>query len=244
MHAIVLAGGKGTRMKSPLPKVLHKICGKPMILYIIDTLRSLNGIEGIVVVVGYKRGLVRKTLPKGVKTAVQKQLLGTGDAVRSARPALKGYRGDVLILCGDTPLITEQTLSGIMESHIAGGNDVTAVTAVIDEPHGYGRIVRSAAGRMLGIVEEKDATAGQKKIREINTGVYVYGWPRLNAALDSIKKNRLKGEYYLTDAVGIFRKKGYRIGTYTVKDPGEMTGVDDAARLAKAEKYFMRRKHV
>ena len=242
MYAIVLAGGKGTRMKSPLPKVLHKICGRPMISYIIGVLRSLKEIEGIVTIVGYKRALVKKALPKGVKTAVQKQMLGTGDAVKSAIRTLKGFKVDVLVLCGDPPLVTPKTISAIMGKHIGEMNDVTLVTAIVKEPKGYGRIIRTASGRVAGIVEEKSATSRQKKIKETNSGVYVYNWLKLAWALGKIKKNKLKGEYYLTDAIEIFRKKKYKIGAYVAGDPLEFIGVDDVERLKNAEKILAKRK--
>ncbi len=244
MRAIILAGGKGTRMKSPLPKVLHKISGRPMVSYIIGSLLSLKEMEKIVAIVGYKRELVKKVLPAGVKAAVQRKMLGTADAVKAAIPAMKGYRGDTLIVCGDTPLITRKTLSALMGSHIGGMNDVTIVTTVLKEPTGYGRIIRSKTGTVTGIVEEKSATPAQKKIKEINSGIYCYDWPKLAYALLRIKKNKLKGEYYLTDAIEIFRKKGFRIGTYTAENPAEVMGVDDLKRLQQAQEYFKRRKNV
>ena len=244
MRAIVLAGGKGTRMKSPLPKVLHKISGKPMISYILGNLLSLKEMDRVVAIVGYKRALVRKVLPAGVKAAVQKKMLGTADAVKAAIPAMKGYRGDTLIVCGDTPLITKQTLSALMGSHIGGMNDVTIVTTILKEPTGYGRIIRNKSGAVNGIVEEKSAPPAQKKIKEINSGIYCYDWPKLEYALGRIKKNKIKGEYYLTDAIEIFRKKGFKIGTYTAGNPSEVMGVDDLKRLKTAQKYFMRRKNV
>ncbi|MEI7903966.1 MAG: sugar phosphate nucleotidyltransferase [Candidatus Firestonebacteria bacterium] len=242
MYAIVLAGGKGTRMKSPLPKVLHKICNKPMISYIISVLRSLKEIEGIVVVVGYKRELVKRILPVGVKTALQKELLGTADAVKAAGKVLKGFKGNALVLCGDTPLVTAKTISAIMGKHLGELNDVTMVTMEVKDPKGYGRIIRTGSGKVLGIVEEKSAAPKQKKIKEVNSGAYIFDWPKLEYALGRIKKNKLKGEYYLTDAIEIFRKKGYKLGTYKVKDPAEMLGVDDVERLKSAKKILVKRK--
>ena len=241
MFAVVLAGGMGKRMKSTLPKVLHKVCGKPMILHILGQLFSLKEIEKTIVVVGYKRALVKKALPKWVKTAVQKKLLGTGDAVKSAAYHFKNYSGDILILCGDTPLITAGTLKSIIETHNKEQNKVTLVTTRVRDPFNYGRIIRNKKGEAAGIVEEKSATAKQKRIKEIHTGIYCFDAKMLSFALGRIKKNKLKGEYYLTDAVRILKEKGCRIGTAPVKNPGEVMGVDDTARLKAAEKYLKKR---
>lgn len=241
MFAVVLAGGMGKRMKSALPKVLHKVCGKPMILHILGQLYSLKDIEKTIVVVGYKRALVKKILPKWVKTAVQKKMLGTGDAVKSAAYHFRKYDGAVLILCGDTPLIRAQTLKCIVESHKKQGNKVTIVTTRIADPTNYGRIIRNKKGEAVGIVEEKSATAKQKKIKEINSGIYCFDSKMLSFALSRIKKNKRKGEYYLTDAIEILKNKGCKVGTALVADAGEVMGVDDTVRLKAAESYLSRR---
>jgi len=243
MFAVVLAGGMGKRMKSTLPKVLHKVCGKPMILHILNQLRSIAEIEKVVVVVGYKRALVKKNLPYWVKTAVQKKMLGTGDALKSAAYHFKKYGGDIIVLCGDTPLVKADTISGIMKKHTSERNKVTLVTTLLKDPTNYGRILRDKKGAVLGIVEEKSASSAQKEIKEINTGIYCFAAPDLRFVLPRIKKNKVKGEYYLTDAVEILRKKDFKIGTAEVLDPGEVMGVDDPVRLKAAEKYLRRDRH-
>lgn len=242
MFGIVLAGGKGKRMKSPLPKVLHRICGKPMIHYIIKELRSLNEIEKIIVVVGYKKDKIIKVLPKDIIIAVQKRMLGTADAIKSCKVHLKNYKKDLLIVCGDTPLINLKTFISLIKKHRNKKSGVTIVTTFVKDPAGYGRILKSSSGKVLGIVEEKDANAKQKKIKEINTGTYCFNWPKLNYALSRIKINRLKGEYYLTDTIAIFKKKGFKIDTYLARNSSEVMGVDDKERLKIAQKYFLRRR--
>ncbi|MFH1074056.1 MAG: sugar phosphate nucleotidyltransferase [Candidatus Firestonebacteria bacterium] len=238
MFAVVLAGGMGKRMKSALPKVLHKVCGKPMILHILDQLGSMKQVEKVVVVVGYKRALVKKVLPKMAKTAVQKKMLGTGDAVKSARYHFKKYDGNILILCGDTPLIKAKTLEKVLKIHEEEENAATIVTTFVRDPAGYGRILRNREGQVLGIVEEKSATVLEKKIKEINTGIYCFASKKLYYALSRIRKDKIKGEYYLTDAIEILRKKRLKIGTALAKDSGEVMGVDDLFRLKAAEKYL------
>ena len=238
MFAIVLAGGMGKRMKSALPKVLHKVCGKPMILHILGQLFSLKEIEKTIVVIGYKRALVKKALPKWAKTAVQKKMLGTGDAVKSAAYHFKNYDGDILVLCGDTPLIRAATLKSIVGIHKTELNKVTIVTTKVADPANYGRIIRNKKGEAVGIIEEKSATAQQKKIKEINTGIYCFDSKMLYFALGKIKKNKLKGEYYLTDAIEILKKNGCRIGTVPVKDAREVMGVDDPSRLKSCQEYL------
>lgn len=243
MFGIVLAGGKGKRMKSTLPKVLHRICGKPMIHYIIKELRSLNEIEGILVIVGYKKEKVIRALPQGIKFAVQKKMLGTADAIKSCRKHLKNYKGDVLIICGDTPLITSKMLVDLIKVHKTKKSDVTIVTTYIKDPTGYGRIIKNSKGIVLGIIEEKDADAKQKKIKEINTGIYCYSWPKLKYALKRIKINKLKGEYYLTDAIAILKKRKLKVNTFLAGNSFEVMGIDDKKRLKTAEKFFVRRKN-
>jgi bifunctional UDP-N-acetylglucosamine pyrophosphorylase/glucosamine-1-phosphate N-acetyltransferase len=238
MLAIVLAGGMGKRMNSALPKVLHKVCGKPMILHILGQLGSMKQLEKTVVVVGYKKALVKKVLPKWIKTAVQKKMLGTGDAVKSARYHFEKYAGSILILCGDTPLIKAETLEKVLKTHEEEKNIATIVTTFVKDPTNYGRILRNKKGEPVGIVEEKSATAQEKKIKEINAGIYCFASKKLCYVLARIRKNKLKGEYYLTDAIEILRKKGLKIGTALAKDSSEVMGVDDLTRLKAAEKYL------
>lgn len=236
MISIILAGGKGKRMNSPLPKVLHKICGKPMLQHIIRAISSLKEVDKIIVVVGYKKNLIRKILPENVKTAVQRKLLGTADAVKSCRSLLRGYKGDVLIICGDIPLISSRTLLSLIKKHKTSKADVTIITTFVNDPTGYGRMLRDKNCRVLGIIEEKDTTTSEKKIKEINSGIYCFNWAKLNHALTEVKINNLKGEYYLTDVIKIFKDKAHRIETFLAKDYSEIMGVDTTERLKLAER--------
>jgi len=238
MIGIILAGGRGERMKSPLPKVLHKICGKPMLHYILKGIGSLKDIEEIIVVVGYKGNKVKKVLPQGIKVAFQKKRLGTADAVKSCKNILKKYKGDVLITCGDVPLITSRTLGNLIKKHKENKADATILTTYVKNPFGYGRILRDSKREVLGIVEEKDCNEREKKIREINSGIYCFKWEKLSKVLSEIKINKLKKEYYLTDAISIFRNKKYIIKTLLVRDWKETIGVDTKQRLKEVEEIL------
>ncbi|MFH1825022.1 MAG: sugar phosphate nucleotidyltransferase [Candidatus Firestonebacteria bacterium] len=236
MIGIILAGGKGKRMKSPLPKVLHKICGKPMIYYVLHSMSSLKEIKKIIVVVGYKKDMVKKEV-KGAEIAIQKKRLGTADAVKSCRNILKRYNEDILIVCGDIPLITSKTLFCLIKKHKKNKSDLTIITIFVKDPAGYGRIIRDSQKDVVGIIEEKDCNEIQKKIQEINSGIYCFNWQKLNKALSKIKINKLKKEYYLTNVISIFKKKRYKINTFLAKDSSEIMGVDTRERLKEAEKW-------
>ena len=234
LRTIVLAAGKGTRMKSGTPKVLHPVCGKPMLEHVLDTVRSAGSLRTYVVL-GHQHPRVRKALELGRdrQVVVQKKLLGTADAVKSVS-GLKTYGGDVLVLCGDTPLLTKNTLRRLLRRHRKSRAHCTVLTAVMDDPGSYGRIIRED-GRIAAIREQRDATAGERHIREINTGVYCFKARALFSELRKVKRNRRKKEFYLTDVVALFARSGRKVESVTTADPEEALGINDRTDLAFAE---------
>lgn len=240
VHAVVLAAGQGTRMKSKLHKVLHRVCGKPMVLHVVDTLTSLQ-VQEIIVVIGYGAESVRATIGDRVKYALQEQQLGTAHAVQQAVPFLQGKQGKTVVLYGDVPSLSQETLSSLLSYHEEQSAAVTILTAVLDDPTGYGRIVRDTDGNVLRIVEHKDATAEERAIREINTGICVFDNVKLLDALTKVRNDNAQGEYYLTDCVEILRKAGEKVSAYITPDPDEANGVNDRVQLAQAEAYMRKR---
>ncbi|MDD5119853.1 MAG: NTP transferase domain-containing protein [Candidatus Omnitrophica bacterium] len=230
---IILAAGKSTRMKSEVPKVLHSICGRPMLGYVLDLVASLKS-RHVVAVLGHKQELVRKILPKSVKIAIQKNLIGTADAVKAGLSALKGFKGTVLLLYGDNPLLKDKTLKKLIDYHLKNNVDATLLTAHLKKPAGYGRIMRDKCFNICGIVEEKDADEVQKDIKEINTGIMVFKKDKLEENLKYIRPNNLKKEYYLTDIVEILAKKGYLVDGIKVEDAQEALGINTRKELAQA----------
>lgn len=230
--AIILAAGKGVRMKSALAKVLHPILGRPMISYPVDACRKAGAGE-IVVVVGHLGEEVSRALGGGVTTVRQERQLGTADAVNAARGILAGREGTALILCGDTPLLTASTLSALLARHQDDGALVTVLTANLPDPKGYGRIVRDGAGKAVSIVEEKDANPAAKAIKEINTGTYAVNLPWLWETLRGISNANSQGEFYLTDMVAAAAGEG-RVSTVPAADPAESMGINSRAQLAEA----------
>lgn len=239
LSAIILAAGKGVRMKSALAKVLHPILGRPMIFYPVESLRKA-GVSEITVVVGHQGEDVAKALGGSVSTVRQERQLGTADAVNAARAVFAGREGTALILCGDAPLLTASTLSGLLTLHREGNALVTVLTARLPDPTGYGRIVRDHAGKVVSIVEEKDADTGTKAIGEVNTGTYAVSLPWLWEALDKISNQNSQGEYYLTDIVAQAAKKG-RASALTVADPAEAMGINSRAQLSEATHAMRKR---
>ncbi len=233
LAVIILAAGKSTRMKSELPKVLHPLCGRPMLGYVLDLVSSLKPSRAVAVL-GYKQELVRKFIPAGVKIAIQKKLVGTADAVAAGLAKLKGFKGTVLILYGDNPLLKKETLKKLLDYHCENSVDVTLLTAQTEKPAGYGRIIRDQYFSICGIVEEKDADEVQKEIKEINTGIMAFKKDKLEANLKLIRPNNRKKEYYLTDIIGIFAKKKYLVDGVKVKDPAQAQGINTRSELAKA----------
>lgn len=241
LTAIILAAGEGTRMKSDMPKVLHKIAGRPMLMYVIEAARSA-GAGRCIVVVGHKACQVKSYLSElGVEFAVQSSQLGTGHAVMQAQPLLEEYSGDVLVLCGDTPLITGETLKCLIDYHRANDLAATVLAARLPEPSGYGRIIRNDAGELEHILEEKDATPEERRINEVNSGMYCFKAPLLFSALMQIDNNNAKQEYYLTDCIKVLKAQGLKVGAVTAGDPGEIAGVNDRVQLAAAAGTMRRR---
>ncbi|MDN5292919.1 MAG: bifunctional UDP-N-acetylglucosamine pyrophosphorylase / glucosamine-phosphate N-acetyltransferase [Eubacteriales bacterium] len=229
--AIILAAGKGTRMKSETAKVLHRVAGRPMIEHVIAAVRQA-GVAKIVIVVGHQGEEVCRYLGDEYTYVWQREQLGTGHAVMQTEKELMGSSGPVLILCGDTPLLRGETLRELLTVHQREGNDLTLLTAWLDDPTGYGRIVRRE-GQVEAIIEEKDADAETKKIKEINAGVYCFDREKLFAALKEISPANAQGEYYLTDTLQIFARRGWKRGAVQVADPVEITGVNDRVQLAR-----------
>lgn len=241
--AIILAAGKGTRMKSALPKVLHKAGGRTMLAQVLHQLRAA-GIEDCCVVVGHGAEEVRQSLPqdKNLRFALQMPQLGTGHCVQQALPHIPADCEAALIVCGDTPLLTAETLQNLQDKFAQTGADGLILTAEMPDPTGYGRIIRGADGGVTAIVEEKDATPTQKAVTEINTGAYIFKFPALKDALGKLTNDNAQGEYYLTDVIKIIAEAGGRIDTLTTPDAVETTGVNDRVQLAFAAAELYRRK--
>ncbi|MDT3416831.1 MULTISPECIES: bifunctional UDP-N-acetylglucosamine diphosphorylase/glucosamine-1-phosphate N-acetyltransferase GlmU [Brevibacillus] len=240
IHAVVLAAGQGTRMKSKLYKVLHPVCGKPMVQHVVDTLASMR-VEDVIVVVGHGADAVRSRLGDRVMYALQKEQLGTAHAVQQAVPFLQAKEGTTFILYGDVPLLSEETLTALLRYHEEQQAAATVLTAVVPDPTGYGRIVRSETGEVQAIVEHKDATPEERAIREINTGIYCFDNQKLLKALAQVKNDNAQGEYYVTDCIGILREAGEKVAAFEAVDPDETMGVNDRSQLAEAEAYMRKR---
>lgn len=241
--AVILAAGKGTRMKSALPKVLHKIGGKPMVQHVLDA-AHMAGAARKVVVVGFGAESVETTLGSQAEYVVQAQQLGTGHAVMQANDLLQGFDGTVMILCGDTPLLRGETLAKLFAEHQAAKASATVLTACMDDPTGYGRVIRDDSGQVLRIVEQKDANSQELAVNEINTGIYCFERAALFDALRSINCDNVQGEYYLTDVIGILSKNQSKVWAVQVDDEQETLGINSRMQLAEAEKIRRRRKLV
>jgi UDP-N-acetylglucosamine diphosphorylase/glucosamine-1-phosphate N-acetyltransferase len=233
---ILLAAGLGKRMKSSLPKVLHSLGGKPLLLYPFDTARSLNP-QRISIVVGHGADRVRVACDdKSLIWVFQERQLGTGHAVRCAKEVFLDFSGDLLILSGDVPFMSQKSLLGVLRHHRDAGATLTLLTAALDHPSGYGRILRNDNAEVTGIVEERDATEKQRSIKEVNAGVYG-GSPRfLFSALEELTDQNRQGEYYLPDIVGVALKNGKTVTTVQVHDPSEILGINTREELAIMEK--------
>lgn len=237
LAAVILAAGKGTRMKSKLPKVLHKLCGSPMLSYVTSAVAAA-GVEKTVVVVGYGADLVAREVEGQAQVALQSEQLGTAHALMQAGPFLRDFPGQLLILCGDTPLIEAGTLAQLVEGHRVAGSAATVLTAEMEDPTGYGRVIRDGLGRVAKIVEQKDASPEEKKVREVNTGIYCFEVAGLFDELNRITPTNAQGEYYLTDLVEIYARKGLTVEAVTLQNPREVTGINDRLQLAEVEQYM------
>ena len=238
--AIVMAAGKGTRMKSKKSKLVQKIYGKEVVKRAVENAEKA-GIKDIVAVVGYMKEEVMAVLGDSVKYAKQDEMLGTGHAVMQAKEYLRGKKGKVLVLNGDVPLIRPETLNKLIEKSIENKEYVTLLTAIYDNPTGYGRIVRDEGGNISAIVEEKDTTEEQKEIKEINAGIYCFDIEELLAALEKIQPNNAQGEYYLTDVIQIMNEKGLKTGAVIVEDNTEILGINDRIQLEMLTKVLQMR---
>lgn len=238
--SVILAAGMGTRMKSKMPKVLHKVCGKPLSKWVIDASKAA-GADKVCAVVGHKAETVKEVLGDVCEFALQAEQKGTGHAVMQAIDVIKNSKGEVVILNGDTPLITAETINKAIEYHKNNGNQATVITAILDDATGYGRIVRDNDGSVLKIVEQNDASEEEKKINEVNSGMYVFDAQSLVYALDKITPNNAQGEYYLTDTLEILLSAGKKIGGYAISDNDEIRGINDRVQLNEAEKIMQKR---
>ncbi len=228
--AVIMAAGKGTRMKTNKSKVVHKIYGKELVKRVVETAQKLN-VDDIITVVGYKKEQVQAVLGDSVKYAVQEEMLGTGHAVLQAEKYLKDKTGKVIILSGDVPILRAETLRKLIEKSIHDKEYATVLTAKYDNPTGYGRILRDIGGSVKAIVEEKDATPAQRAIKEINAGVYCFDIQELLKALKELKPDNAQGEYYLPDAIRIMNDKGLKTGAIIIEDNTEILGINDRAQL-------------
>lgn len=239
-YAVILAAGQGTRMKSKLYKVLHPVCGKAMVDHVLTQLERV-GIDQIVTVVGHGADQVKQLLGDRTTYALQAEQLGTGHAVMQAEDVLGQKDGITLVTCGDTPLFTAETFKQLFAYHKQQGAAATVLTAHTDQPFGYGRIIRDAAGTVAKIVEQKDATPEEAAVQEINTGVYCFNNRELFAALHQLSNDNAQGEYYLTDVIGILKQAGKQVGAFQMDDFTESMGVNDRAALANATRVMQQR---
>lgn len=241
LKAVILAAGKGTRMKSDLPKVVHMIDNKCLVDYVVDAARGA-GADEICLVVGYQADVVKNTIAsKDIVFAMQEQQLGTGHAVKCAKDFI-GMEGETMILFGDTPLITAKTLQRLLAHHKENGNAVTVLSAQVDDPTGYGRIIRDAQGRFIKSVEHKDATEEERASHEINSGMYIFDTKELSLALEKIQPNNTQGEYYLPDTLTVIKEKGLRADAFALESPEDISGCNDKEQLEEAAAVIRRRK--
>lgn len=236
-RAVILAAGKGTRMVSNKPKVLHEIFSKPLLGWVVEAVQRLSNETQCIVVIGHGADEVDNYLNsnyKYVRTTVQKEQLGTGHAVAQAAPMLADFRGNIIITCGDTPLISTNTLRNFIKYHEQNGSDLTVLTAKMDNPTGYGRIIRNVRDEVVAIVEEKDASNSQKEIQEVNAGIYCLNWEKVRHAFGELSNNNAQGEYYLTDIIKWARLNSCKVLGFKTKNNNEIFGINSRQNLAKA----------
>lgn len=242
IKSVILAAGKGTRMKSNLPKVLHEIMGKALVGYVLDSVKHITN-ENFVIVGHHAEEVEKYVIShyENAKTVLQSPQLGTGHAVSMICPMLENYSGQVLILCGDTPLITEDTLKKFVEYHRENKSDITVMSAIFENPTNYGRIIRDTDNSLKCIVEEKDATLEQKAIKEVNAGIYCINWAKVKSAFSQLTSNNAQGEYYLTDIIEWGKKNGLSVNAYIMENNIETFGINSRVQLAEALKLLQKR---
>ncbi len=233
--AVILAAGQGKRMNSDICKVMHKISGKPLAKWVKDKLDDA-GCEKEVMVVGHKKEQVMEFFGDSVLYSEQNEMKGTGHAVMMAQPHFEGSSTTVMVLCGDAPLISEGLIRSVVDFHKKSGSCATVVSAKLDNPFGYGRIIKGKDGALLKIVEEKDASEDEKKVNEVNSGMYCFESEYLFDALSKIKNDNAQGEYYLTDTISVLKSEGKKVFAYTADDANEILGVNNRIDLANAQK--------
>jgi bifunctional UDP-N-acetylglucosamine pyrophosphorylase / glucosamine-1-phosphate N-acetyltransferase len=239
-YAVILAAGQGTRMKSKLYKVLHPVCGKPMVQHVVDQISKLN-IEEVVTVIGHGAEKVKAQLGDQSKYTLQEKQLGTAHAVMQAKEMLAGKQGVTIVVCGDTPLIKAETMEALFKQHSDTNAKATILTAWTNEPTGYGRIIRDEQGHVKRIVEHKDATEEERKVNEINTGTYCFDNYALFQALENVSNDNVQGEYYLPDVIEIMKKQDETVTAYQTSDFEETLGVNDRVALSEAERILRKR---
>ena len=243
MKSIILAAGKGTRMKSETPKVLHKIMDKTLLGYVLDNVKNI--VDESFVIVGHHAEEVEQFVKdnyESAKTVLQSPQLGTGHAVSMVCPYLNDFDGQVIILCGDTPLITEKTLKAFVEHHNSINSDITVMSTIFEDPTNYGRIIRESDNTLKCIVEEKDATPEQKAVKEVNAGIYCLNWGKIKNAFSQLKSNNAQGEYYLTDIIEWGKSNKLNVNAYILENNEEIYGINSRINLAEATKMMNRRK--
>ncbi|MFJ5793900.1 bifunctional UDP-N-acetylglucosamine diphosphorylase/glucosamine-1-phosphate N-acetyltransferase GlmU [Bacillus atrophaeus] len=238
--AVVLAAGQGTRMKSKLYKVLHPVCGKPMVEHVVDEALELS-LAKLVTIVGHGAEDVKKQLGEKSEYALQAEQLGTAHAVKQAKPFLTGEKGVTIVICGDTPLLTAETMEAMLKEHKEKDAKATILTAVADDPAGYGRIIRSESGAVQKIVEHKDASDQERLVKEINTGTYCFDNEALFRVIEQVSNDNVQGEYYLPDVIEILKNEGETVAAYQTGNFQETLGVNDRVALSQAELFMKQR---
>ncbi len=245
IKSIILAAGKGTRMKSEKSKVLHNIFDKTLLGYVLDAVNNTHMVEQSYVIVGHQAEavteFVNNNYSNNAKTLLQSPQLGTGHAVSMACQELENFDGEVIILCGDTPLITSDTIANFIDYHKENKADITVMSAIFENPFNYGRIVRNIDRTLKKIVEEKDASFEEKQIQEVNAGIYCINWQKVKKAFTELKSNNAQGEYYLTDIISWGVKHDLNVQAYTLKDNTEILGINSKIQLAEAAKILNKR---
>jgi len=245
LAVVIMAAGKGTRMNNPsMAKVMYPVGGKPMVELVTDLALRLQAARTVVVVGWQKDSVINHlgSVAPGAMCVEQSPQLGTGHAVMQAGPVLNGFEGDVLVLSGDVPLLREETVRALIEVHRSGAEVATVLTTILDDPTGYGRMIRDATGRITGIVEQKDATPEQRAIKEVNSGIYMFQKELLFEGLANISTNNAQKEYYLTDVFGYFWKKQLSLAAVVCSDPMEIRGVNTLEQLGEAQKLLALRR--